>query len=46
MQTTQQTKSQAKEIQKKAANLPASINLEESAGQGQENVTARDLKLQ
>ena len=44
MQTTQQ-KSQAKEIQKKAANLPASINLEESAGQGQENVTARDLKL-
>jgi len=45
MQTTQQTKSQAKEIQKKAANLPASINLEESAGQGQENVTARDLKL-
>ena len=40
-----QQKSQAKEIEKKAANLPASINLEESAGQGQENVTARDLKL-
>ena len=37
--------SQAKEIQKKAANLPASINLEEAAGEGQENVTARDLKL-
>jgi len=45
MQQTQQAKSQATEIQKKAANLPASINLEESAGEGQENVTARDLKL-
>ena len=37
--------SQAKEIQKKEANLPAAINLEEAAGEGQENVTARDLKL-
>tara|TARA_R100001530_G_scaffold88403_1_gene61576 strand:- start:148 stop:969 length:822 start_codon:yes stop_codon:yes gene_type:complete len=45
MQTTQQAKSQAKEIQKKEANLPAAINLEEAAGEGQENVTARDLKL-
>ena len=45
MQNAQQAKSQAKEIQKKAANLPASINLEEAAGEGQENVTARDLKL-
>ena len=35
MQNAQQAKSQAKEIQKKAANLPASINLEEAAGEGQ-----------
>ena len=45
MQTTQQPKSQAKEIQKKAANLPAAINLEESAGEGQEFIGARDVKL-
>ena len=45
MQTTQQPKSQAKEIQKKAANLPAAINLEESAGEGQEYIGARDVKL-
>ena len=45
MQTTQQPKSQAKEIQKKAANLPAAINLEESAGEGEEFIGARDVKL-
>ena len=45
MQTTQQPKSQAKEIQKKEANLPANFNLEEAAGEGQEFISARDLKL-
>ena len=45
MPTTQQPKSQAKEIQKKEANLPANFNLEEAAGEGQEFVSARDVKL-
>ena len=45
MQTTQQTKSQAKEIQKKEAHLPAAINLEEASGEGLEFVSAKDLKL-
>jgi len=45
MQTTQQPKSQAKEIQKKEANLPANFNLEEAAGEGQEFISARDVKL-
>ena len=45
MPTTQQPKSQAKEIQKKEANLPANFNLEEAAGEGQEFISARDLKL-
>jgi len=37
--------SQAKEIQKKEANLPANFNLEEAAGEGQEYIGARDVKL-
>ncbi len=37
--------SQAKEIQKKAAHLPANFNLEEAAGEGQEYISARDVKL-
>jgi hypothetical protein len=37
--------SQAKEIQKKEAHLPANFNLEEAAGEGQEFISARDLKL-
>ena len=41
----EQTKPQAKEVIKKASNLPTQINLEEMAGQGQEYVTARDQKL-
>ena len=45
MPTTQQPKSQTKEIQKKEANLPANFNLEEAAGEGQEFISARDLKL-
>ena len=45
MQTTQQAKSQAKEIQKKEAHLPANFNLEEAAGEGQEYIGARDVKL-
>jgi len=45
MPTTQQPKSQAKEIQKKEANLPANFNLEEAAGEGQEYIGARDVKL-
>jgi len=45
MQTTQQPKSQAKEIQKKEAHLPANFNLEEAAGEGQEYISARDVKL-
>ena len=45
MQTTQQAKSQAKEIQKKEAHLPANFNLEEAAGEGQEYISARDVKL-
>ena len=45
MQTTQQPKSQAKEIQKKEAHLPANFNLEEAAGEGQEYIGARDVKL-
>ena len=45
MPTTQQPKSQAKEIQKKEANLPANFNLEEAAGEGQEFIGARDVKL-
>ena len=45
MQTTQQAKSQAKEIQKKEAHLPANFNLEEAAGEGQEFISARDVKL-
>ena len=45
MQTTQQAKSQAKEIQKKEAHLPANFNLEEAAGEGQEFIGARDVKL-
>ena len=35
----------AKAVVKKEDNLPAGINLEELAGQGQEYVTARDQKL-
>ena len=38
-------KPQAKEVIKKANNLPSTLNLEEMAGQGQEYVTARDQKL-
>ena len=38
-------KSQAKEIQKKEAHLPANFNLEEAAGEGQEYIGARDVKL-
>ena len=38
-------KPQAKEVIKKADNLPSNFNLEEMAGQGQEYVTARDQKL-
>ena len=38
-------RSQAKEIQKKEANLPANFNLEEAAGEGQEYISARDVKL-
>ena len=38
-------KSQAKEIQKKEAHLPANFNLEEAAGEGQEFIGARDVKL-
>ena len=34
-----------KAMTKKETNLPAAINLEEMAGQGQEFVTARDQKL-
>ena len=45
MQTTQQPKSQAKEIQKKEAHLPANFNLEEASGEGQEYIGARDVKL-
>ena len=45
MQTTQQPKSQAKEIQKKETHLPANFNLEEAAGEGQEFISARDVKL-
>ena len=37
--------SQAKEIQKKEAHLPANFNLEEAAGEGQEFIGARDVKL-
>ena len=37
--------SQAKEIQKKEAHLPANFNLEEAAGEGQEYISARDVKL-
>ena len=37
--------SQAKEIQKKEAHLPANFNLEEAAGEGQEYIGARDVKL-
>ena len=37
--------SQAKEIQKKEAHLPANFNLEEAAGEGQEFISARDVKL-
>ena len=40
-----QQKSQAKEIQKKEAHLPANFNLEEAAGEGQEYISARDVKL-
>ena len=45
MQTRQQAQSQAKEIQKKEAHLPAAINLEEASGEGLEFVSAKDLKL-
>tara|TARA_B100001167_G_C16774715_1_gene310576 strand:- start:8100 stop:8936 length:837 start_codon:yes stop_codon:yes gene_type:complete len=45
MQTRQQAPSQAKEIQKKEAHLPAAINLEEASGEGLEFVSAKDLKL-
>jgi len=46
MEKEQQAKPQAKEVIKKAeAKAPAIINLEESAGQGMEFVTARDQKL-
>ena len=45
MSQEQQAKPQAKEVVKKAANLPAQINLEDLSGQGQEYVTARDQKL-
>ena len=38
-------RSQAKEIQKKEAHLPANFNLEEAAGEGQEYISARDVKL-
>jgi hypothetical protein len=38
-------RSQAKEIQKKEAHLPANFNLEEAAGEGQEYIGARDVKL-
>ena len=42
----QQAKETAKDVAvKKEASLPAQFNLEESAGQGQEFVTARDTKL-
>ena len=42
----QQAKEAAKDVAvKKEASLPSAINLEESAGQGQEFVTARDTKL-
>ena len=37
--------SQAKEIQKKEAHLPAAINLEEASGEGLEFISAKDLKL-
>jgi len=45
MQTRQQAQSQAKEIQKKEAHLPAAINLEEASGEGLEFISAKDLKL-
>ena len=45
MQTRQQAPSQAKEIQKKEAHLPAAINLEEASGEGLEFISAKDLKL-
>jgi len=45
MSKEQHAKPQAKEVTKKATNLPAQINLEEMSGQGQEYVTARDQKL-
>tara|TARA_R100000734_G_C3317086_1_gene109929 strand:+ start:545 stop:1369 length:825 start_codon:yes stop_codon:yes gene_type:complete len=45
MSQEQHAKPQAKEVVKKASNLPAQINLEELSGQGQEFVTARDQKL-
>ena len=45
MSKEQHAKPQAKEVSKKADNLPAQINLEELSGQGQEYVTARDQKL-
>ena len=41
----EQTKPQAKEVIKKADNLPASMDLESLSGEGQEFVTARDQKL-
>ena len=42
----QQAKEAAKDVAvKKEASLPTTFNLEESAGQGQEFVTARDTKL-
>ena len=46
MQQAQQAKGQAKDLEKKTnAKTPAKIDLESSAGQGQEFVTARDQKL-
>ncbi len=45
MSQEQHAKPQAKEVVKKASNLPAQINLEDLSGQGQEFVTARDQKL-
>jgi len=41
----QDAKPQAKEVVKKADNLPAAIDLESMSGQGSEFVTARDQKL-
>ena len=45
MPTTQQPKSQTKEIQKKETHLPVAINLEEASGEGLEFISAKDLKL-